>query len=340
VITRDYASRSGHAASKKGVPDDMSEHNRVVLVFGATGRATGTAARVVTLLRERGRTVRTLVRHNDERAQALREQGAEVVFGDFADRRTLVPALDNVTAVQFTHPVAAGVITAAGNLISAIREVGNDPHVVVCSMGAARKADSPSGYGRAQYVADELITTALSSAVALKFAGHFHEVINLFYGAAIRETGEFASYHGDSRIPWLAGHDVAELCVRALLDRKLLGPERTPLIPGAEQMSHGDIAKLINKETGQLVSYRTLNEEEWNAQLTALGDAADATTVQHLSATAKMWREGGDKFRAMAATDTNGLANLLGRSPISFTEFIHDHRTDFLQTHTPQSVQA
>jgi len=148
----------------------MGEQSDVILVFGATGRATGTAAAVARSLLERGQTVRTLVRHDDERARSLREQGAEVVFGDFADRRTLVPALNDVRAVQFTYPVAAGVIAAAANVVSAIREVGNDPHVVVCSMGTASEADSPSGYGRDQFVADELITTSLPGAVALKFA--------------------------------------------------------------------------------------------------------------------------------------------------------------------------
>jgi uncharacterized protein YbjT (DUF2867 family) len=318
----------------------MSEQSGVVLVFGATGRATGTAATVVRLLRERGRSVRTLVRRDDERAEALRQQGAEVVFGDFADRRTLVPALTDVSAVQFTHPVAAGVINSAGNLISAIREVGNDPHVVVCSMGTASEADSPSDYGRAQYVADELITSCLRSAVALRFAAHFYEMINVFYGSAIRETGEFASYHGDSPIPWLAGHDAAEVCVRALLDPELFGFDHTPLIPRAVLMSHSEVAKVISEETGRSVNYRSLTEAEWNKQLEMLGEAADATTVQHLSATTKLWREDGDRFRAMAATDAGRLAELLGRPPTSFTDFIHDHRANFSTSHKPHRVHA
>lgn len=318
----------------------MSEQSGVILVFGATGRATGTATAVVRLLRERGCSVRTLVRRDDERAQALREHGAEVVFGDFADRRTLVPALKDVGAVQFTHPVAAGVINSAGNLISAIREVGSDPHVVVCSMGTAREADSTSGYGRAQYVADELITSYLRSAVALKFAAHFYEMIDLFYGSAIRETGEFASYHGDSPIPWMAGRDAAEVCVRALLDPELFGAERTPLIPSAVLMSNSEVAKVISEETGRSVSYRSMTEGEWNDQLARLGEAADATTVQHLSAVTKMWREDGDRFRAMAAIDAGRLAELLGRPPISFTDFIHDHRADFSTSHTPHPVHT
>jgi len=318
----------------------MSDQNDVILVFGATGRATGTAAAVARLLCERGKTVRALVRREDERAQQLRDIGVEVVFGDLADRRTLVPALKDVGAVQFTYPVAAGVSAAAANLVSAIREVGNDPHVVVCSMGTASEADSPSGYGRDQYVADELITTSLRSAVALKFATHFYEMVNVFFGDAIRGTGEFASYHGDSPIQWMAGHDAAEICVRALLDPQLFGAERTPMIPSAVQLSHSEVAELLSAETPLPVTYHALSESDWKERLAVLSEHADAATVQHLSATSKMWREDGVRFRAMAETDPERLAELLGRPPIPFTDFIHERRADFLSSRTPHPTPA
>jgi uncharacterized protein YbjT (DUF2867 family) len=309
----------------------MSDQNGAILVFGATGRATGTAAGVTRLLRERGKTVRALVRREDQRAQLLRDNGVEVVFGDFADRRTLVPALENVTAVQFTHPVAAGVIVAAANLVSAIREVGSDPHVVVCSMGTARTAASPSGYGRDQFVADEIMTTSLRSSVALKFATHFYEMVNVFYGDAIRGTGEFASYHGDAPVPWTAGHDVSEICVRALLDPQLFGAERTPLIPSAELMSHAEVAEILAAETSRSVIYRPLSEADWNEHLAMLSEQADATTVQHLAAVTKVRREDGDtRFRATTETNPDRLAELLGRPPVRFADFIHEHRAEFL----------
>lgn len=318
----------------------MSSHSGVILVFGATGRAAGTAAAVVRLLSEAGHNVRALVRNDDERTHWLREQGAEIVFGDFADRRTLVPALVDVTAVQFTHPVSAGILPAAANLVSAIREVGSNPHVVVCSMGTAIEADSPSGYARAQYVADELITTSLRSAVALKFAAHFYEMINVFYGETIRSTGGFASYHGDAPIQWLAGLDAAEICVRALLNPQLFGDDRTPLIPSAALMSNGEVADLISAATSRSIGYRSLSEREWNEQLTKLGEAADSTTVQHLAATTKMWREDGDRFRSLARTDTERLADLLGRPPLSFADFIHEHRDDFRVSPETQGAPA
>lgn len=318
----------------------MNDQDGVILVFGATGRATGTAAAVVDLLRQRGRTVRTLVRRDDERAESLRGQGAEVVFGDFADRRTLVPALRDVSAVQFTHPVAAGVISAAANVVSAIREVGNNPHVVVCSMGTARRADSPSGYGRDQYVADELITSALPSAVALKFAAQFYEMVSIFYGEAIRGSGQFASYHGDSAISWIAGRDAAAICVRALLNPHLFGTDRTPLIPSAAMLTNSEIAEVISEEVSRPITYRAQTESEWAEQLAVLSEHADAVTVQHLAAITKMWREDGDRIRAMAPTDAQRLAELLLRPPISFTDFIHDHRADFLGSHTAHPAHA
>lgn len=318
----------------------MTDQDGVILVFGATGRATGTAATVVDLLRQQGRTVRTLVRRDDERAQALRGKGAEVVFGDFADRRTLVPALRDVSAVQFTHPVAAGVISAAANLVSAIREVGNNPHVVVCSMGTASEAESPSGYGRDQYVADELVTSSLPSAVALKFAAQFYEMVNIFYGDAIRRTGQFASYHGDSAIQWIAGQDAAAICVRALLNPHLFATDRTPLIPSAAIMTNSEIAEVISKEISRPITYRPQTESEWAEQLAMLSEHADAITVQHLAAITKMWREDGDRFRAMAGTDAQRLEELLLRPPVSFADFIHSHRADFADTHAAQSAQV
>jgi nucleoside-diphosphate-sugar epimerase len=53
-----------------------------ILVTGAAGRVGGVGGLVVEALRRRGLPVRALVRREDERAEALRGTGAEVVVGD------------------------------------------------------------------------------------------------------------------------------------------------------------------------------------------------------------------------------------------------------------------
>src|SRR4029453_19680812 len=56
-----------------------------ILVTGAAGRVGAVGRTVTELLLTRGKAVRAMVRNEDERAQVLRDMGAEVVVGDLLD---------------------------------------------------------------------------------------------------------------------------------------------------------------------------------------------------------------------------------------------------------------
>ena len=56
-----------------------------ILVTGAAGRVGAIGRTVTDLLLKQGKAVRAMVRREDERAQALRDMGAEVVVGDLLD---------------------------------------------------------------------------------------------------------------------------------------------------------------------------------------------------------------------------------------------------------------
>ena len=56
-----------------------------ILVTGAAGRVGGIGRTVTGLLLKQSKTVRAMVRLEDERARALRDMGAEVVVGDLLD---------------------------------------------------------------------------------------------------------------------------------------------------------------------------------------------------------------------------------------------------------------
>ena len=56
-----------------------------ILVTGAAGRVGGIGRTVAELLLKRGKAVRAMVRNEDQRAQALRDMGAQVVVGDLLD---------------------------------------------------------------------------------------------------------------------------------------------------------------------------------------------------------------------------------------------------------------
>src|SRR5260370_1105971 len=56
-----------------------------ILVTGAAGRVGAVGRTVTELLLKQGKAVRAMVRTEDERAQALRDKGAEVVVGNLLD---------------------------------------------------------------------------------------------------------------------------------------------------------------------------------------------------------------------------------------------------------------
>ncbi len=62
-------------------------------VTGAAGRVGAIGRTVPDLLLRQGKTVRAMVRNEDERAQALRDMGAEVVVGDLLDLDSMHRAL-------------------------------------------------------------------------------------------------------------------------------------------------------------------------------------------------------------------------------------------------------
>ena len=116
----------------------------------------GTGARVIERLKAAGRSVRAVVRTDDERAEQLRQSGVRTMVGNMHDRRTLVPALEGVSSVYVAYPVAAGVALALANVASVIHELGSSPHVVVNSHGTVA-LNSPSGISREFAIGEELL---------------------------------------------------------------------------------------------------------------------------------------------------------------------------------------
>ena len=76
-----------------------------VLVTGAAG---DTGRPTVKLLLERGFRVKALVRKDDQRAQRLRDLGAEVVLGDMLSLRDIRIAMTDVQRAYFCYPLPKG----------------------------------------------------------------------------------------------------------------------------------------------------------------------------------------------------------------------------------------
>jgi uncharacterized protein YbjT (DUF2867 family) len=90
------------------------EHDNPILVTGAAGAVGGTGRKLTEFLLARGHNVRALVRREDERAEALRRLGAEVVAGDLTDLASMHRAIEGCGRIYFGMSTSAAYLEATG----------------------------------------------------------------------------------------------------------------------------------------------------------------------------------------------------------------------------------
>src|SRR5712672_1087008 len=120
-----------------------------ILVTGAAGRVGGVGGAVVKMLRQRNLPVRALVRGEDERSEALRAIGAEVVVGDLTRAEDVARALAGCRRMYFGMSVSAPYLEATVTAAAVARQQGdlevfvNISQLTVSQMSLTRMTDSP-----------------------------------------------------------------------------------------------------------------------------------------------------------------------------------------------------
>ncbi|MGO4610731.1 NAD(P)H-binding protein, partial [Variovorax sp. 2RAF20] len=90
--------------------------------------------------------VRALVRREDERAQALRALGAEVVLGDLTDLDSMHRAIEGVSRLYFGMSISPAYLEATVNVAAVARHHGvqafvNMSQMTVTQMSATQTTD-------------------------------------------------------------------------------------------------------------------------------------------------------------------------------------------------------
>jgi uncharacterized protein YbjT (DUF2867 family) len=94
------------------------------LITGAGGGAGGASPLVIEQLRGRVERVRALVHRDDDRADPLRELGAEGVVGDLTDPQNVVAAMTGVDRMFFSLSVSPDYLHATAVVSAAALEYG------------------------------------------------------------------------------------------------------------------------------------------------------------------------------------------------------------------------
>jgi uncharacterized protein YbjT (DUF2867 family) len=123
-------------------------HAEPILVTGAAGAVGSIGRNLTEMLVAKGHRVRALVRREDERAEALRRLGAEVMQGDLTDLAAMHRTIDGCARVYFGMSVSADYLTATINTAAVARNHGveafvNMSQMTVTQMSMTETTNSP-----------------------------------------------------------------------------------------------------------------------------------------------------------------------------------------------------
>lgn len=291
----------------------MSDTNELFLITGATGN---TGSRTVRLLRERGLRVRALVHRLDERADRLRDQGAEVVQGDLLDFPTVSAAAVGVRAAYFNYPVAPGLVEATANFVQAASEAG--VHAVVNMSQISARREAKSNAARQHWIAERLLDRSALITTHLR-PTFFTFFMNMFW---IRDNdqGLYRLPFADARHAPIDAADQAHVIAAILQNPDPHDRQIYPLF-GAEEVNWHEIAAKVQHTLGIPVRYEPVDIPTFAAGLTAAG--ASAHFVQHISNVAQDYRDG-------VFAGVNNLVEVIGGvKPITVADYVAATRSQF-----------
>jgi uncharacterized protein YbjT (DUF2867 family) len=288
------------------------------LIVGAGGSHGATGNHAARQLLARGLRVRAFVRQADERADELRELGAEIAVGDICDYQVVRAALDGVQRAYFTYPLADGLLLATATFAAAGKQTGLQSVVNMSQITA--RADHRSPAARQHWLAERVLDWSGISVTHLR-PPFFLE--NLFNVAAptVRTEGKIYLPYGHARHAPIAGEDIARVAVGILTD-PAAHRGKTYVPTGPASLSMTEQASVFSRVLGRPVEYVDIPVEAWR-QILSHVDVMTPWLIEHLSRVAESHQRG--EFD----TVTDVVETIGGVLPQSLEAFIRQNNPEF-----------
>jgi NAD(P)H dehydrogenase (quinone) len=285
------------------------------LVTGATGE---TGRYTVQRLLDKGHAVRAMVHQEDDRAEALRRAGAEVVVGDLFEHDDAIRATAGTTAAYFCYPVRPGIIQTTAYFADAAKRAELKA-VINMSQISARK-DSKSHAARDHWIAEQIFDWSGVPTVHLRPTFFSQWLLYPFTRKTIVEQSIIDLPYGAGRHAPIAAEDQARL-IAALLADPAAHVGKTYTLHGLTELDQPGIAAAISEVLDRKISYQPLTILEYRERLEKFG--LPEFLIQHFCAIAIDYQNGifsgADKI----------IAEVTGVPPMTVQDFVASHRAAF-----------
>ena len=216
----------------------------MILVTGASGNAGGAVLKEV---RKTNKPVKAMYRSPEDAAKAPADVGA--VIADFADKPSLVRALERVDAVYLVCSPVRELVELECNMVDACRESGVHHVVLNSALGAGDYPKSFPSWHRK--VEDKLKASGLEYTILRP--NSFMQNILTYYAPSIRSQGAFYAAMGNARTSFIDVRDIATVAAKTLTS-----PEqacKTYELNGPEALTYAEVAEKISRASGRKVRY-------------------------------------------------------------------------------------
>jgi len=280
-----------------------------ILVTGATG---STCSILIPALLNAGQEVRAFVR-NEEKAQSLKDAGAEIYVGDLDQADTIEGALEGIEKVYLCTWNGPTASLQGTNMVEAIKRAGISPYVV-----------RHSAFGAA---GSELIQQINKVDIALQESGLPWTIIkptffmqNMMMAAqSIQNGGQIYWDWADGKAGMIDIRDVADSAFGALTGKAEQGKEY--VLTGPESISMHDVAASFAKVLDKSISYVAVPHEASKESMMGMG--FPEFIVDGYVELSKGFADG------FANITTGNVEALSGHAPRSIDDFTMDFKSFF-----------
>jgi uncharacterized protein YbjT (DUF2867 family) len=299
-----------------------------VLVTGAAGRVGGVGRTIAELLLKQGKAVRAMVRNEDERAQALRDKGAEVVVGNLLDLDSMHRVIAGCETMYFGMSVSDAYLAATVNVAAVAKHHGVKAFVNMSQMTLSQMSiteTTPSPQHKLHWLAEQALNWSGLPVVHVRPTVLLEGFFLIFTSDSVRESDQIRLPFGDGKTSPVAVEDVARVVAAVLADpQPHIGRVYHLTGPLSENMHF--YAQEYSKALGRTIAFQDIPLGAWRDGLLERG--LPVHLVNHLTTMADLHRAG--RYDRMS----DDVLTLTGRRPLSVREFVTKNAAAFTASET------
>src|SRR5258708_17258500 len=236
-----------------------------ILVTGAAGRVGAVGRSVTELLLKQGKAVRAMVRKEDERAETLRDMGAEVVGGNLLDLDSMHRVIAGCETMYFGMSVSADYLAATVNVAAVAKHHGvkafiNMSQMTLSQMGITETTASPQH--KLQWLAEQALNWSGLPVVHVRPTVFLEGFLLIVTEDSVRESNQIRLPFGEGKTSPVAVEDVARV-VATLLENPQPHIGKIYHLTGPQSENMHFYAQEYSKALGRTIPFQDIPVRPW-----------------------------------------------------------------------------